>query len=73
MRDFVAALGLVLVIEGLAFAAFPAATRRAMTMMKEAPDASLRLAGVVSAVFGVLVVLAFSRSIAQGVVWFVRG
>jgi uncharacterized protein len=61
MRDFVAALGLVLVIEGLAFAAFPAATRRAMTMMKEAPDSSLRLAGVVSAVFGVLVV------------WFVRG
>jgi uncharacterized protein YjeT (DUF2065 family) len=61
MRDFIAALGLVLVIEGLAFAAFPAATRRAMTMMREAPDGSLRLAGVVSAVVGLLVV------------WFVRG
>jgi hypothetical protein len=61
MADFVAALGLVLVIEGVAFAAFPAATRRAMALMMETPDGSLRTAGVAAAVVGVLVV------------WFVRG
>ena len=61
MADFVAALGLVLVIEGVAFAAFPAATRRAMALMMETPDGSLRMAGVAAAVVGVLVV------------WFVRG
>jgi uncharacterized protein YjeT (DUF2065 family) len=61
MGDFVAALGLVLVIEGLAFAAFPAATRRAMATMMEAPDGNLRTAGVVAAVVGV------------GVIWLVRG
>jgi uncharacterized protein len=61
MGDFVAALGLVLVIEGLAFAAFPAATRRAMATMMEAQDGNLRTAGVVAAVVGV------------GVIWLVRG
>jgi len=61
MGDFVAALGLVLVIEGLAFAAFPAATRRAMATMMETPDGSLRTAGVIAAVVGI------------GVIWLVRG
>jgi uncharacterized protein YjeT (DUF2065 family) len=61
MADFIAALGLVLVIEGLAFAAFPAASRRAMATMMETADSSLRAAGIAAAVVGVLVV------------WFVRG
>lgn len=61
MADLVAALGLVLVIEGVAFAAFPAATRRAMALMMETPDGSLRTVGIAAAVVGVLVV------------WFVRG
>lgn len=56
MADFIAALGLVLVIEGLAFAAFPAATRRAMALLFAAPEAQLRAAGVASAVLGVVVV-----------------
>jgi uncharacterized protein YjeT (DUF2065 family) len=61
MADFIAALGLVLVIEGLTFAAFPAATRRALQALMEATDGNLRMAGVVAAVAGVLLV------------WFVRG
>jgi uncharacterized protein YjeT (DUF2065 family) len=56
MADFVAALGLMLVLEGLTFAAFPGAARRAMAMLMEAPETSLRMAGLVSAVLGVLVV-----------------
>jgi uncharacterized protein YjeT (DUF2065 family) len=61
MADLIAALGLVLVIEGLVFAAFPGACRRAMALMMETPDTSLRTAGIVSAVVGV------------AVVWLVRG
>jgi uncharacterized protein YjeT (DUF2065 family) len=56
MTDFIAALGLVLVIEGLAFAAFPAATKRAMSVLFETPEAQLRAVGVVSAIMGVFVV-----------------
>lgn len=61
MSDFVAAIGLVLVIEGLAFAAFPAATRRALTMLFETPETQLRTVGILSAVLGVVIV------------WVVRG
>lgn len=61
MSDFIAALGLVLVIEGVMFAAFPGAARRAMAMMLETPEPSLRTVGIVSALIGVVVV------------WLVRG
>jgi uncharacterized protein len=58
MSDFIAALGLVLVIEGLAFAAFPAATKRALTLLFETPESQLRTVGIVSAILGLLVVWA---------------
>ena len=61
MSDFLAALGLVFVIEGLIFAAFPDAAQRAMTSVLETPDISLRLIGIGSALVGLIVV------------WFVRG
>jgi uncharacterized protein YjeT (DUF2065 family) len=61
MGDFLVALGLVFVIEGLAFAGFPALTKRAMTHVLEAPDGVLRLVGIASAVIGL------------GVIWLVRG
>ena len=60
MSDFLAALGLVFVIEGLIFAAFPAPAKRAMTSVLETPDFSLRLIGIGSAIIGV------------GLVWLVR-
>jgi uncharacterized protein len=53
MQDFLAALGLLLAIEGLLFAAFPNATRRAMREASESPDHLVRWIGVVSAVAGV--------------------
>ena len=58
MTDFIAAIGLVLVIEGLAFAAFPGVTKRAMALFLETPEAQLRTVGVVSAVLGVAIVWA---------------
>ena len=61
MQDFLAALGLVFVIEGLVFAAFPAQAKRAMASVMETPEGSLRLIGLGSALVGLIVV------------WLVRG
>jgi hypothetical protein len=61
MSDFVAALGLVFVIEGLLFAAFPGQAKRAMESVLETPDGTLRTIGLVSALVGLVVV------------WLVRG
>ncbi len=61
MTDFLAALGLVFVIEGLIFAAFPAQAKRAMQSVLETPETSLRVIGLGSALIGVIVV------------WLVRG
>ena len=49
MSDFLAAVGLVFVIEGLLFAAFPDAARRAVVAVLNTPDQSLRTIGIVSA------------------------
>jgi uncharacterized protein YjeT (DUF2065 family) len=56
MGDFLAAFGLVFVIEGIIFAAFPGPAKRAMMSVIETPEASLRLIGVGSAVAGLIVV-----------------
>ena len=61
MSDFLAAIGLLFAIEGLMFAAFPGAMKRAVISVLEAPEPLLRLVGVVSATIGVVVV------------WLVRG
>ncbi len=61
MSDFLVALGLVFVIEGIVFAAFPEAAKRAVTAMLETPDAVLRVVGLASAVLGL------------ALVWLIRG
>jgi uncharacterized protein YjeT (DUF2065 family) len=61
MPDFLAALGLVFVIEGLIFAAFPEAAKKAITSVLETSDLSLRVIGIGSAVVGLILV------------WLVRG
>lgn len=61
MSDFVVAIGLVLAIEGLLFAAFPFWVKRSMAHVVETPDNALRLVGIFSALIGVVVV------------WLVRG
>ncbi len=53
MEDFLAALALLFVIEGLLFAAFPNATRRAMLEAARTPDDLVRKIGIVCAVVGV--------------------
>ena len=61
MGDFLVALGLVFVFEGILFAAFPLVAKRAMTQAVETPEGVLRLVGILSAVAGLIVV------------WLVRG
>jgi uncharacterized protein YjeT (DUF2065 family) len=61
MQDFLVAIGLVLAIEGLIFAALPGAAKRLAATALETPEGSLRIAGIVSALLGVLVI------------WLVRG
>lgn len=61
MSDFLIALGLVLAIEGLIFAAFPGAAKRAMLSVLETPDGPLRIVGIASAVAGVILI------------WLIRG
>jgi uncharacterized protein YjeT (DUF2065 family) len=56
MHDFLAALGLFFAIEGIFLAAFPGGAKRAMTTVLEMPDVPLRIAGIVSALVGVLIV-----------------
>jgi uncharacterized protein len=56
VSDFLAALGLVFVLEGLIFAAFPDAAKRAMASVLETQDISLRLIGIGSAVVGLVMV-----------------
>lgn len=60
MSDFVAALGLFFVIEGVCLAAFPTSAKRAMAAALATPDGPLRVGGIVSALIGVLIV------------WFIR-
>jgi uncharacterized protein len=61
MSDFLAAIALVFVIEGLIFAAFPEAAKRAVAVMTQTPDQGLRLVGLLSAAFGL------------ALLWLVRG
>ena len=61
MSDLVVAIGLVLVIEGLVYGAFPGLARRMAAQAVETPEQVLRAAGLTAIALGV------------GLVWLVRG
>ena len=61
MNDLIAALGLMLVIEGVLYAAFPDFMRRAMAQVLALADEQIRGAALGTACLGLLLV------------WFVRG
>ena len=56
VSDFLTALGLMFVVEGILIAAFPDAVRRAMASVISSPDSFLRYAGIASAIVGVVCV-----------------
>ncbi len=61
MADFLAAIGLVLVIEGLLYGGFPGFAKRMAAQAQMMPDEMLRVAGLVAIAVGV------------AIVWLVRG
>ncbi|MGZ3409944.1 MAG: DUF2065 domain-containing protein [Xanthobacteraceae bacterium] len=61
MSEFLSALGLVFVIEGIVFAAFPGPTKRALASVMQSPDQLLRTLGLASAVLGLVLI------------WLIRG
>ena len=61
MQDFLAAVGLVLVIEGLLYGGFPAFAKRMAAEATQAPENLLRITGLVAIAGGVFIV------------WLVRG
>ena len=56
MNDLWAALGLVLVIEGVFYAAFPGQVRRMMELARALPDAQLRAGGLGALLAGLAIV-----------------
>jgi len=56
MDDLLAALGLVLVLEGALYALFPQAMINMLRKLPEVPPASLRLMGIVAVALGWLLV-----------------
>lgn len=61
MRDFLAAIGLVLVVEGLIYGGFPGLAKRLAAEVMSMPENTLRVAGLAAIAIGV------------GIVWMVRG
>jgi uncharacterized protein YjeT (DUF2065 family) len=61
MQDFLAAMGLVLVVEGLVYGGFPNLAKRLATEVLDMPETRLRIAGLAAIAAGV------------GIVWLVRG
>jgi uncharacterized protein YjeT (DUF2065 family) len=56
VKDFLTAIGLVLVIEGILYALAPEAMKRLMEQMREVPAGLLRAAGLTAVAVGILVV-----------------
>jgi len=56
MSEFLVALGLVFVIEGIVFAAMPGPAKRALAAIVESPEQFLRIVGIVSAVAGLVII-----------------
>ena len=56
MKELGIALGLLLVIEGLLYAAFPNGMKNMLNVMKDMPTTKLRSGGLIFAVIGFILV-----------------
>jgi uncharacterized protein YjeT (DUF2065 family) len=65
MSDFVTALGLLFVIEGLLYAFVPGHLKTVMALMQSAPEDSLRMGGLIATAAGVALVW-LARSVLGG-------
>jgi hypothetical protein len=65
MTVFLTAVGLVLVFEGVLYAAAPGALKRMAVMMQEMPEDTLRIGGLAAVAVGVAIVWV-ARSVLSG-------
>jgi uncharacterized protein len=56
MTDFIIAIGMVFVIEGLLYALFPTSMKNMMKMALEQPEGKLRQVGLIGAIIGVVII-----------------
>jgi hypothetical protein len=56
MEDFITAIGLLFVIEGALYALFPITMRKMIAQALSMPVGQMRIAGVIAATFGLLIV-----------------
>ena len=56
MRDFLTALALILVLEGIAYALLPETMKRLAARASATPAQALRFGGLIAACFGVILV-----------------
>lgn len=61
MKYFLCVMGMVLIVEGLPYFAFPEKIKAYLAKISEVPDGTLRLIGLVSMIAG-LVLLYFGRT-----------
>jgi len=61
MKLFLCALGLVLILEGLPYFAFPEKMKEWMLMVQEIPDSRLRGMGFVAMALGLLLAYSFKQ------------
>lgn len=60
MKYFLCVLGMVLIIEGLPYFAFPEKLKLYLTKIMEIPDGTLRILGLISMIAG-LILIFFGR------------
>jgi len=61
LKDFLTALALILVIEGIFYALLPEGVKRLALRTTKTPSQSLRLGGLAAAILGVVLVWALRR------------
>jgi hypothetical protein len=63
MEFFLCVLGMVLVVEGLPYFAFPEKMKALMNMMQEQDDTTLRIVGATLLILGLLIVFLARRGL----------
>lgn len=56
MSDILVGIGLVLVIEGMLYAAFPGGLKKMMAVAQDLPEQTMRAGGLAALAIGVLIV-----------------
>ena len=62
MKEFIIAIGLVLVIEGLLCALFPSKIKNMTRLIQTMPDKNLKKTGIIFAIIGFIIIWYIKRS-----------